>query len=472
MNCPCCNRELAPTISVCFSCGAMVEDTVREELADKITVGAKKAQLAPISEPKPRPWILPPPVLEPMPLPKPPVEVVEKKEIPKKKIVPRYIPPPVRSRPNTEVPLNSPQREIMSKNTNPTLIDFQNKNTQVPEWRLQVQNAVRMRNGSASVEPGQQIPLIASQAAPVPSSNVQNEAQSAAAVSESSDPRLLNALKRIEDSRKKYLAPQKARAQSASVMTGTFGRTAPYTADGYLESSSGADVRGYAETLPASPERSGSANFGRARKFDTNKLPANPLFDDDLTDSPLTESTHTADVREFKSRQPFSEQPDVADESDVVAYQETEVEAATDEVEEIDDCAPISVRFNAALFDLIIGCFTSMVLLSPFMLASGRFFSWEGAIAFLAISSIVMFIYLTTTIGFFGRTFGMRLFSLEIVDAEENDYPTLHQAAVSSCIYLVSLAFGGLGFLTVLVNPEKRALHDLVSGTIVLREYE
>src|SRR6476619_2569226 len=36
MNCPVCKRELAPTLSICFACGAMVNDTVREELETKI----------------------------------------------------------------------------------------------------------------------------------------------------------------------------------------------------------------------------------------------------------------------------------------------------------------------------------------------------------------------------------------------------------------------------------------------------
>jgi uncharacterized RDD family membrane protein YckC len=120
---------------------------------------------------------------------------------------------------------------------------------------------------------------------------------------------------------------------------------------------------------------------------------------------------------------------------------------------------------------LLIGSFLSLILLSPFMMLNGRFFSWEGFIAFLATFTIVMFIYLTTTIGFLGRTFGMRIFSLEIVDIDENEYPTLHQAAVSSSVYLLSLAFGGIGFLTMLLNTEKRAAHDLLSKTIVVKEY-
>ncbi len=128
------------------------------------------------------------------------------------------------------------------------------------------------------------------------------------------------------------------------------------------------------------------------------------------------------------------------------------------------------MRFNAGLFDLIIGSFSSLLLLSPFMLLGGNWISTAGFFAFVATCAIVMFIYLTTTIGLYGKTFGMRLFSLEVVDLEGEDYPTLHQAAVSSSVYLLSLALGGIGFLTLPFNEDRRAVHDLVSGTIVVKE--
>ena len=36
MKCTVCKRELAPTLSICYACGTMVNDSVREELATKI----------------------------------------------------------------------------------------------------------------------------------------------------------------------------------------------------------------------------------------------------------------------------------------------------------------------------------------------------------------------------------------------------------------------------------------------------
>ena len=146
------------------------------------------------------------------------------------------------------------------------------------------------------------------------------------------------------------------------------------------------------------------------------------------------------------------------------------IETVETETEEFEDYAPFSMRFNAGLFDLIIGSFASIILLSPFILLGGSWFTVAGVFAFLATCSIVMFVYLTTTIGLFGKTFGMRLFSLELIDIEENDYPTFHQAAVSSSVYLVSLALGGIGFLPALFNSERRTAPDLLSGTIIVKE--
>ena len=59
------------------------------------------------------------------------------------------------------------------------------------------------------------------------------------------------------------------------------------------------------------------------------------------------------------------------------------------------------------------------------------------------------------------------------VDAElkENEHNMIEQAAISSLVYLIGFAFAGIGFLTLFLNDEKRAAHDLVSRTIVVKEF-
>jgi uncharacterized RDD family membrane protein YckC len=157
-------------------------------------------------------------------------------------------------------------------------------------------------------------------------------------------------------------------------------------------------------------------------------------------------------------------------------YLEDDVAEDADEAddiyeEEIDDLAPLTMRFHAGVLDLIVGGFTSLLILSPFIITGGQWLSTTGLVAFGLTLAFVMFIYMTASVGFAGRTLGMKMIGLEMIDVEENEYPNFHQAALSSSLYLVSLGLGGVGFATALFNPEKRAMHDLLSGTIIVREY-
>ena len=77
----------------------------------------------------------------------------------------------------------------------------------------------------------------------------------------------------------------------------------------------------------------------------------------------------------------------------------------------------------------------------------------------------------TGAIGMYGRTLGMRMFGLELIDADESDYPTFHQAAVNSAVYLLTLPFLGVGFVPMIFNEEQRAVHDLAAGTIIVTEF-
>ena len=119
---------------------------------------------------------------------------------------------------------------------------------------------------------------------------------------------------------------------------------------------------------------------------------------------------------------------------------------------------------------MIIGGFAAGIVLAPFLVSGGEWMTVSGVMTMMGVFGVVMFIYMTIAIGLRGRTAGMRLFGLEVVDAEENEYPSMHQAAVSSAVYLLSIPMLGLGFLPLLFNEERRAAHDLISGTVLVRE--
>jgi uncharacterized RDD family membrane protein YckC len=204
-------------------------------------------------------------------------------------------------------------------------------------------------------------------------------------------------------------------------------------------------------------------------KLDTNKLP--PLPQAVQTTANIEARDIPIDDAKPKIEEQSKIAPDNGEKIETKIEPEENLEfIPSEEAEGYDDFAPFAMRFNAGLFDLIIGSFSSLFLLAPFMLLGGDWFSTAGIFAFLATCAVVMFIYTTTAVGLYGRTFGMRLFSLEVVDIDSEDYPTFHQAAVSTAVYLLSLALGGLGFLTIPFNENKRAVHDLVSRTVVVKE--
>jgi uncharacterized RDD family membrane protein YckC len=412
----------------------MMNDSVREELETKISNPSK-----PLASPRPA---------SAMPVKRAftPEPVVAQRE------APALLPP---------AKLNT--TDLRVKKTSPTLVGFQPKAPTVPDWRLQLQNSIRGRKvgGDGVKAPAATFKkqLVTTGANALKAEYIEETAAEAAP--EHKDPRVAKALERIANSRKTFLSPPvsngtPAEPPPAAGKSFRFNVVAP-NADApavTVETKARVNVVPKPRLVPA--PKSG---------YDTNKLPklAEPEAPVNSIEMPIVPEV-------FMEPAPMHVSVASAAAADVVAYAENIVDESP-ETEEFDDLAPFSMRFNAGIFDLIIGSFISLALLSPLAFISENWLSTSGLITFVATCSIVMFFYLTICLGLFGRTVGMRMFSLELVDADENDYPTFHQAAVSSAAYLLSLPLGGIGFLTVFFNDEKRAAHDLLSGTIIVTEF-
>jgi uncharacterized RDD family membrane protein YckC len=367
--------------------------------------------------------------------------------------------------------------ELAAKPTSPTLVEFHSKNSPVPEWRLQLQNAIRKRKDREN-PPTEKLDL------PVAAPNKTKFVTSGANAlkveiaeekkpARQKNPTLNSALERIEKSRQKFLVEEEEQAPIEPVVSA---RPANKNFPFYIASKQAevapANVKTKTSVEIAEPKLAASLRI-ESGDLGTNKLPS-------LASKPANISTSFARTVETTPKIVTKTPKVVAEKVEAKIEEKNEIEikpianeeilAPEENYEEFEDSAPLAMRFNAGLFDLIIGGFLSLFLLAPFMLMGGSWLTFTGVLAFLATCSIVMFIYLTSTIGYYGRTFGMRLFSLEVIDIEGEHYPTLHQAAVSSAVYLLTLAFGGVGFLTLLFNGERRAAHDLISGTVVVKE--
>lgn len=441
MNCLVCKRELAPTLSICLKCGAMVNDSVREEAETSITR---------LSGPLEAPVALLPEI--------------------KQETAGVATSSAASAAAVAAVPKRAGTSDLPPKCTSPTLVDFQPKHTMLPDWRLQLQNSVRMRStdgvrelalagsDTRSVEPGSN--GTKTNTASKNTSADANDTEQAA-----KNPMVANALRRIEESRKAYL-PENGPKPAAAPQ-----RNYPFNVVGRAESSAAAPA-----ITPVAPVVSGqkpklvSSLRIEKRAYDTNKLP--PIAKVTAPDPvmPVIDEAPAETIDKIDIQQEAEIKMAEASQAEIVAA-EPQAEAAYEAAEEYDDLAPFSMRFAAGLFDAVIGAIGTLIIVSPFI-SGGTWLSVSGVLAFTALLGIFLFLYLTASISLWGSSFGMRIFSLELIDADNSSTPTVHQSAVHSAVYLLSLAFLGAGFLTVPFNDEKRAVHDIVSGTLVIRDHQ
>lgn len=81
---------------------------------------------------------------------------------------------------------------------------------------------------------------------------------------------------------------------------------------------------------------------------------------------------------------------------------------------------------------------------------------------------IIGFFYFTVSTGLTGRTLGMRLLGLRVVDVRTGLIPTGSQSASRSLLYLFSLLSAGLLFLAALLDSDHRTPHERYSRTAVV----
>lgn len=537
MICPGCNKENIYEISVCVTCGTMMNDSVREELAMKITpIKKDSVKIEPVKTE----------TVKKDPAPK--IIIKEYPKVQEKTFQPKIKPSIQEPRPFIgENPVKPAKTtEISIKATSPTLVEFQNKNAPLPDWRLQLQNAVKQRQSeNQRVEPAAAVaaPAVAPVEAVAPASSYPTRGSAALKVREveinlpeevADNAHLRNALARIESSRRRFLQNEPAESPEQFEGEESAGQTeqkpavyqnnlriatkddkpAPISEEiktnhdfpakpTLVPAIAEAKIKDFYDTSELDPEfiparisssfeKRAAARPVRETRSEKEEISAEQKFD---SANPKTQTNLKADFSaELPKKNPAIELEKIekTGKTEIIekierarpaqkterleTFEDFEVsenlEAEETEEEIVDDFAPFALRFNAGLFDLLIGSFLSLLLLSPFMLLSSgeSWFTLTGFFAFLATCAIVMFLYQTISIGVFGKTFGMHLFALEMIDSDGEQYPSFHQAAVSSAVYLLSLAFLGMGFVTSFFDEDKRSVHDIVSGTLVVKE--
>jgi uncharacterized RDD family membrane protein YckC len=130
--------------------------------------------------------------------------------------------------------------------------------------------------------------------------------------------------------------------------------------------------------------------------------------------------------------------------------------------------APAYARILGAVIDLIVVAAFCSPFAALVQLSNG---DWRDprVIATAAILFTVMsFLYFTISTALTGRTWGLRLFSLRVVDARTGLIPTGKQSAGRALVYLGTILTLGLAALYFLIDRDKQTAHDRLTRTTVI----
>ncbi|MEP6637304.1 MAG: RDD family protein, partial [Acidobacteriota bacterium] len=130
--------------------------------------------------------------------------------------------------------------------------------------------------------------------------------------------------------------------------------------------------------------------------------------------------------------------------------------------------APTSSRLFSAIVDLCVVAALREPVAAAWELANGDWHDYRVAIVAGVAFSVMSFFYFTISTGLTGRTLGLRLFSLRVVDARTGLIPTGSQSAGRALIYILSLLTLGFASLFALLNPERQTAHDRLTHTAVI----
>jgi uncharacterized RDD family membrane protein YckC len=105
-------------------------------------------------------------------------------------------------------------------------------------------------------------------------------------------------------------------------------------------------------------------------------------------------------------------------------------------------------------------------------LATGRTFSVDrNQVPTLVVLVVWEFAYFAYQWALNGKTIGMAILGIQVVSADGTPMRP-RQAAVRTLAMPLSIAVVGLGFIGILIQRERRALHDLLAGTAVVYSWD
>lgn len=141
-----------------------------------------------------------------------------------------------------------------------------------------------------------------------------------------------------------------------------------------------------------------------------------------------------------------------------------------------DRFAGAASRLTAYVIDVAVstGVFTLAVAGASFVASviTNKSVSWDRTNIVVTIIYLLWeFLYFAYSWAASGKTFGMALLGVRVVSAD-GAAATARQAVIRTLALPLSFLLLGLGFLGILLQHDRRALHDLIAGTAVIYSWD
>ncbi|HLE62033.1 MAG TPA: RDD family protein, partial [Pyrinomonadaceae bacterium] len=137
-------------------------------------------------------------------------------------------------------------------------------------------------------------------------------------------------------------------------------------------------------------------------------------------------------------------------------------------VEDVSNRAPVFRRMIAGVVDLFILFVLCLPLLAGINRMELQFQDPQVGLFVVSTLLLVGSLYSTVSTALTGRTLGMRLLKLRVVDSRTGLIPTGSQSAGRSLLYLFSLISAGLLLAYALLDADRRTAHDKFTKTDVI----
>ena len=162
--------------------------------------------------------------------------------------------------------------------------------------------------------------------------------------------------------------------------------------------------------------------------------------------------------------------PVVLDEAYLARREAAEIATEAQAAPATDRRAPLVRRAAGGFVDLLVIAFATTPFAAIIELTNGNWADPRVAGSLGGIVCVLMFLYLMASTALAGRTWGMSLVGLRTVDARTHRAPTTGQCVRRAFGFMLALATAGLGLFYAAFDAQGRALHDLLSGTLTVRE--